>query len=388
MPKKVVNPIKKKPVSHEVISNSPPEIPLEMTNSQPLTRKLISNILPLSNLLLPGEALLTLNAYFSGYRYIGSVKDSFGLSFIFSLIDYSFHFNQTEKLLLIQSLYTRYRHEMLFGDVQIQNGIINDLIQIIDSQTSASQKLDKLQSYIDYYDAEFIFLYRNCMNVIAKLYYHSKECAMIREVFDLGELRQIIGKEHAPFPTVLYLYFVEYFKVRICQLDSSTFEIEQMGSQLYPPLYILSISDNYYPLSTNFDLALRTLNEPFEYQGMIDFIVESEKLKNSNSKLSDLENNIKLEEAKFDESIEVFLGLVTNSGQYDFKKSQCLDGELNFEQSNIIASIVCDYCESICRNYKFECKHHFCARCYQSFNNANPLRCPKCGVECFRIDPA
>lgn len=348
--------------------------------------KLISQILPISKLTLSEQAQLTLNTYFSGYRNIGSINNSFGLSFIFSLIDYSIHFNQTEKLSLIHSLYTRYSHEMQFGDIKVQLDIITNLIQEINSKKPASEKLEVLQSYIDFYDSEYIFLYRNCMNVIAKLCYNSKESELLRALFELSKVHEIINNDHAPFPKEFYMYFVEYFKVRICELDSSTFAIDQMGSQLFPPLYILNIRDNYYPLSTNFELALRTLKDPYSYQGMIDFIVESEKLKNSNSVMNELESKIKLEEIKFNESIEVFLRLVTKEEQYDFKKSQCLDGELSHEQSNVIASIVCDYCESIARTYLFECKHHLCPGCYHSLNFANPLQCPKCGIVCYRVD--
>lgn len=343
----------------------------------------ISQILELSRLKFPEHVLKTLSAYFSGYREIESLSNSFGLSFFFSLIDNSIHFNQTEKLSLIQKMYSKYSHEMNFGEIKTQENIVAQLIEYIKTRNPAKQTLLILQAIIEQHYVEFIYMYRNCMNVIAKLNYYSLENELLRQIFTYEEIIQICYQETSPFPQEMYLYFVEYFKVRVCLLNSSTLEVEQMGKQVYPPLYIINVSDRYCPLSTNFELTLRTMDDPSSYHGLIDFIMESEKLKNSNSTLNELEKDIKIEEKKFSEAIEVFLRLVTHEEIYNCKKSLCLNGEMRDEQSNMIAAIVCDNCDSVARTYLFECKHHLCAVCYYNHNYANPLRCPKCGIVCY-----
>lgn len=374
----------KKPPTKEEFNDLSP-ILLQERFSLPIIKRdqPISEILDLSTLNFPGHIIKTLSAYFSGYRDIQSLTNSFGLSFFLSLIDYSIHFNQTEKLSIIQSLFTKYPHEMSFGQAAVQENIVTQLISMIKSENPAQETLMRLQDFIEEYYNEFIYMYRNCMNIIAKLNYYSPENEMLRQVLMYEEVLQICANESSLFPQEMFLYFVEYFKVRVCLLNSSTLEVDQMGKQDYPPLYIINIKDGYCPLSTNFELTLRTMYVPSSYRSLIDFFMESEKLKNSNSTINELENNIRLEEKKFSESIEVFLRLVTREEIQNCKKSQCLDGGMREEQSNMISAIVCDYCDSVARTYLFECKHHLCAVCYYNQNYENPLRCPKCGIVCY-----
>jgi hypothetical protein len=350
---------------------------------------LITPILPISYLGLQEITLSTISAYFSGYREIKSTNDSVGLSFILSLIDSAIHFKNTEKILMIKSLFEKYLHEMPLGNQQNQKYLIDQVIMIINREDlSAGQKLETFQSYLDYYNSDFFFLYRNCMNAISKLFYYDvkDEYEMIRFTLTFDELKQITSNDGAPFPKQILMYFSEFFKTRLCIINERTFEIEQLGSQLYKTIYVLDINERYYPLSSNFEERLRTLATSSEYIETIRFIDESNRKKYENETLNDLDRKIQEQKRKLAESQDVYLKLLTNMEVEPAFVQNCLGGNLQFEHEKLLNLIVCNSCSSISRNYELECKHRICVNCYARFGYANPIACPTCNVTCYRVD--
>ena len=354
---------------------------------------LITPILPLTNLLhmnlgLTDATISTISANFSGFREIKSTIDSVGFSFIMSFLDSSIHFSNLEKITKLKTLFEKYRNEMELGDIESQFRLIVKIQEIIeDWSLSADKKLEKFQTYLDFYYNEFFYLYRNCMNAISKLLYNIQkdEFEMIRFTLSFDEIKQITNNSACPFPKLILMYYAEFFQSRLCIVNARTFIIEQLGSQLCQPIFVLDIDERYYPLSTNFEASLRTIPNHVQYTELIKFITQSQQLKYSNEILKDLDSKIQEQKKKLAEGQDVFLRLMTNCETEAVTSDLCLDGKINYDHDKLLDMIVCDRCRVVARNYQFECNHRICVTCYSMLGYADPVICPMCSVRCYRV---
>jgi hypothetical protein len=305
-----------------------------------------------------------------------------------SFLDSSIHFSNLEKITKLKSLYEKYKHEMELGDKESQLKLIAKIQEIIEDRSlSANQKLEKFQTYLDYYYNEFFYMYRNCMNAISKLLYNLQkdEFEMIRFTLTFDEIKQITNNSACPFPKQILMYYAEFFQSRLCIVNARTFLIDQLGSQLYQPIFILDIDERYYPLSTNFEASLRTIPNHVQYTELINFITQSQQLKYSNEILRDLDTKIQDQKKKLAEGQDVFLRLMKSNEEEFVSSDLCLEGKIDYNHEKLLNMIVCDKCKGLGRNYNFECNHRLCVKCYSVFGYADPVACPICNVRCYRV---